>query len=228
MARDSWVSFDDLVAHRQELHSFCSLHYESLMRFRQGRSFKLYEGEILDDTEVHNLTSTATCIASLIGCPEALRPKNDLNKLARDFSSGALQRPQKKWLSEKSAPIYCRCRTLPFVVKHIPTYDDVIREHLQRIFWQVTKDPKRLAIGEVSKGARADPSNWYPENAFHTYWTLYLLDAIEERFQQEFERICSAFRRTGVRIDQLRAQMLTWARESVGYQAALHASGSPT
>jgi len=95
MADEVDVSFDDVVAYRQQLHTFCSLHYNSLIGFKQGISFKLYESETLDDTKVHNLTSTATCIASLLDCPEALRPEKiiDLSGLAHEFSVAALQRP---------------------------------------------------------------------------------------------------------------------------------------
>ena len=54
-------------------------------------------------------------------------------------------------------------------------YDDVIREHVRRILWQVEVNPKRSAIGEAAQEDGNDPSNWYPENAFHTYWTFNLL-----------------------------------------------------
>src|SRR5438093_5804460 len=113
MADEFNVGFDQLVTYRQQLRAFCSLHYNSLIGFEQGKSCKLYESEILDDAEAHNLTSSATCIASLLGCPEALLPPKiiDLTALARGFSVSALQRPQERWLSEKSARIYSRCRT---------------------------------------------------------------------------------------------------------------------
>jgi hypothetical protein len=230
MADELDVSFNDLVTYRQQLHDFCSLHYSSLFGFKSGISFKLYDGETLTGEGVHNLTSSATCIASLLGCPDSLRPpkSEDIDDLARNFSIAALDRPHKNWWSEKSAYIYCRCRALPLVVKHVPKYDDVIREHVLRILWQVEINPKRSAIGEAAQENGDDPSNWYPENAFHTYWTLYLLDALENGFRDDFSKIRSELSGASIDIDRLRTQLLAWARQTAGYQSALHAAGSPT
>jgi ATPase family associated with various cellular activities (AAA) len=139
-----------------------------------------------------------------------------------------LQRPQNRWLSEESARIYCRCRALPLVIKHIPKYDDAIREHVRRILWQIETNPKRSAIGEAAQEDGNDPSNWYPENAFHTYWTLFVLDALENRFHDNFLNIRAELSGTSIDIDRLRTQLLAWARQRAGYQSALHAAGSPT
>lgn len=231
MADELDVGFDDLVTYRQQLHKFCSLHYGSLFRFRSGISFKLYDGETLKGKGVHNLTSSATCIASLLGCPDVLRPQsrvNGINGIAREFSIAGLNRSHKRWWSEKSAHIYCRCRALPLIVKHVPTYNDVIREHVRRILWQVETNPKRSAIGEAAEEYGKDPSKWYPENAFHTYWTLYLLDGLENRFPDEFSNIRTELSGTSIDIDRLRTLLLAWARQTAGYQTALHAAGSPT
>jgi ATPase family associated with various cellular activities (AAA) len=231
MADELDLGFDDLVTYRQQLRTFCSLHYSSLIGFRQGKSFKLNESEVLDDRKVHNLTSSATCLASLLDCPTVLLPPNakaELTALASEFSMLALRRPQKRWVSEESASVYCRCRTLPFIVEHAPNYDHVICAHLEHILWQVANDPKRLAIGEASKDDGPNPANWYPENAFYTYWTFYLLSVIEQRFPSDFAKIPNKWRLSGIDIDRLRAEMLTWARHTAGYQSALHASGSPT
>jgi hypothetical protein len=54
MADELDVSFDDLVTYRQQLHNFCSLHYDSLFGFKSGISFKLYEGETFIGEGVHN------------------------------------------------------------------------------------------------------------------------------------------------------------------------------
>lgn len=235
MADELDINFDDLVTYRQQLHDFCSLHYSSLFGFKSGLSFRLYEGEVLTGEGIENLTSTATCITSLLGCPDALRPKkiadieiDDIKEVARQFSIAALQRTQGDWKSEGQARIYCRCRALPLVVKHVPEYSDVIREHLEQIVWQIEVDPKRSAIGEAAEEYGRDPSKWYPENAFHTYWTLYLLDVIEDRFPSDFSNIRAKLNGTSIDVERLRTQMLTWARQTAGYQSALHAAGSPT
>src|SRR5262249_12346620 len=151
--------FKDLVTYRQQLRDFCSLHYSSLFGFKSGISFKLYDGETLTGEGVHNLTSSATCIASLLGCPDALRPAkvDDINHIARQFSIAALDRPHQNWKSEGSARIYSRCRALPLVIKHAPKYNDVIREHVERILWQIESNPKRSAIGEAAEEDGNDP-----------------------------------------------------------------------
>src|SRR5438477_2324124 len=117
MADEPALTFDELVTVRERLQRFCALHYPSLAAFREGISFKFDLDDVISDAEAHHLSTSATCIESLLECPDGFRPKPamDLVALARDFGASALKRPHDEWRSEDAADIYCRCRTLPLV-----------------------------------------------------------------------------------------------------------------
>jgi hypothetical protein len=51
---------------------------------------------------------------------------------------------------------------------------------------------------------------------------------LKRKFKDEFEDLRKKFKSTRFNIDRLRAEMLTWARQTAGYQVALHSCGSPT
>src|SRR6266496_3258827 len=225
MADEPAISFDELVVYRQELYRFCTGHVDSLTAFHNGISFKLNTQERKLGPRDRHLSSSATCIESLLDCPPMLWAKKTLDvvKLARRFGLSALRRSPKRWTSDGSAPIYCRCRTLPLIVSHLPEYQPTVRKHLETILFQLKRDPGRFAIGEASGD---DPDNWYPPNAFHTFWILHLLSTLQKRFPPNFSRLCAVFRRTRYDIERLREEMLIWAQEAAGYQIALHTSKS--
>jgi hypothetical protein len=228
MADEAKPSFDDLVASRQELYRFCTGHVESLTEFHKGISFKLNTQERKLGPRARHLSSSATCFESLLDCPPILWTKTTVDvvvKLARRFGLSALKRSAKRWTSDGSTPIYCRCRTLPLIASHLPEYQSTLRKHLETILFQLKRDPARFAIGEASGD---DPDNWYPPNAFHTFWTLHLLSTLEKRFPPNFNRLSAAFRGTRYDIERLRQEMLIWAQEAAGYQIALHTSKSST
>ena len=191
-------------------------------------SFKLNTGERkLEKKKARHLSSSATCVESLLECPPILWSPNSIDplKLARDFALAALKRSPKKWTSDGSAPIYCRCRTLLLVVKHLPQYQSGVQKHLETILSQLERDPARFAVGEAWG---KNPQNWYPANAFHTYWTLCLLSVFQKRFPDEFEGLCTALKQARYDIKKLHDEMLMWAHEAAGYQVALHTSESST
>lgn len=218
------LSFDELVIYRQKLQKFCLAHYKSLIAFQDGISFKFHLKEKRLGLKARHLSSSATCIESLLDCPGAFLPLEPINieHLATNFAHSAMMRPRKGWLSDKAAPIYCRCRTLPLVMGHITHYPVKIQQHLEYVLFQLTKDVSRLAIGEASPG-RAEP---YRPSAFHTYWFLHLLSTIEAAFPREFARIVAAFQPGRFNVDRLRAEMRIWAQRSAAYQSALHAADS--
>jgi hypothetical protein len=162
-----------------------------------------------------HLSSTATCIESLLSCPSIFRPKKgkDILNLAQRFALSAIERGHGKWLSDGSAPIYCRCRTLPLVVNHLPRYRTRIQQHLERILRQLNVDDSRFAIGEASGDRQSD---WYPPNVFHTYWTLYLLHTVETRFPDAFADLSASFKGTRLNLGRVRHEMLTWAKHFRG------------
>src|SRR5690242_185263 len=148
MDESTTVSFENLVTYRQELQDFCSAHHRSLSAFRDGISFKLSLDEPALAPGAQHLSSSATCIESLLECPHDEGPRKEVSTLAKDFAVAAMLRPGTEWLSGGSAPVYCRCRTLPLLIYHLPTYQTEIDQHLEAVLDQLKRDVSRLAIGE--------------------------------------------------------------------------------
>jgi hypothetical protein len=215
--------FADLARDRQLLQDFCKAHIPSILAFKSGPSFKLNLHERDLGTDLHHLTSTGTCIESLLDCPDEFVPEDasvDSN-MAPEFASLAINRSARNWKSEGSARIYCRCRALPFVIKHIPDYDARLARHIKTILKQLSKND-RFAIGEADPTVK-DERNWYPPNAFHTYWFLSILKELETRFSLRYERLASQ-----LSLERLKDQMLLWARAVAGRQISLHVIDSST
>lgn len=227
MADERPLSFTDLIDYRQQLSLFCREHYRSVAAFLDGLSFKLDVNEGALGPRARHLSSSATCIESLLDCPRIFVPREavDVPGLAADFSRSAVRRPHREWLSDEAARIYCRCRTLPLVVYHLPSYQKKIHQHINRILSQLELDPSRLAIGEASTDD-PDPDEWYRPNAFHTYWVLYLLHAVRDRFPDAYADIASSMESTRFNLTRVKEEMLMWAQRTAGYQVALHASDS--
>src|SRR5437016_5038362 len=107
------LSFEELTEARRALQSFCLLHVPSLLSLRSGNSFKLFPDDpsLERSRRVRHLTTTATCLSSLLDCPSRFRPSEseDLHSVYSVFARRSLRRT---WKSEGSAQIYCRCRAL--------------------------------------------------------------------------------------------------------------------
>jgi hypothetical protein len=215
--------FADLARDRQLLQEFCKAHIPSILAFKSGSSFKLNLHDRDLGTDLHHLTSTGTCIESLLDCPDEFIPDDGSieGTMASEFATLAISRQAKKWKSEGSARIYCRCRALPFVIKHIPNYDARFASHLKTILKQLSK-ADRFAIGEADPNVK-DERDWYPANAFHTYWFLSILKQLETRFNPQYERLEKRFS-----LQRLKDQMLLWSREVAGRQISLHVGASST
>lgn len=220
------LSFEELTEARRKLQSFCRLHVPSLMMVRSGISFrKLMKTETkdLDDSEFHHPTTTATCLISLFDCPPGYRTTEfkDADEIRKKISEAALRRPWEKWASEGSAGIYCRCRALPMVIRFLSSFDPKVERHLGEILGQLKTKPERFGIGEASTELPED--EWYPPNAFHTYWTLEVLDLLKSRFRSEYDRLSSP---AALDLARKADGMRVWARKQLGTQLGLH-SGSP-
>src|SRR5438874_1121208 len=103
------LNFEELTEARRLLQSFCGLHVSSVMSLRSGISFKLIptEADLTASRRVRHLTTTATCLSSLLDCPTRFRPTEfdaDLSSLLSTFAKRALRR--RNWKSEGSAGIY--------------------------------------------------------------------------------------------------------------------------
>jgi hypothetical protein len=214
------MSFDELAFRRKAVQLFCDRHALSLQAFRSGDSYKLRDEEADLAAGLHHLTSTATCIESLLDCPpKSLPPECKPEEYATAFAAAAAARKPQEWRSEGSASIYCRCRGLPLTIRFAAVeLRSAIEERISTIFSQLRAEPSRFGIGEAAPG---DRGAWYPPNAFHTYWTLELVKSFASRFENEFQ----SFAR---RISWHRHQpgMLLWARRTLGHQISLHAAQS--
>lgn len=212
--------FEDLAVERRLLQEFCESHVESVVAFRSDPSFRLHLDEE-PEPALRHLTSTSTCIESLLDCPPRLRPTYT-SKLAQDFAKNAIRREE--WKSEESAGIYCRCRALPLVVRYLSDedvidYAPLLKEHVETILKQL-KEPDRFAIGEADPEVKQ--ANWYPPNAYHTFWFLSLLEALAARFGSisiELKEVLCGRRAT---------EMQLWARSMAGRQISLHSANSQT
>src|SRR6266566_1702572 len=218
------ASFQEFAENRRRLQEFCQLHYASVAHFSAGVSFVNVWKEGKRKTKnktIEHLTSSATCFGSLLECTDSHRPQTPLNvsDLAMQYADGAIRLPQKDWVSDGSAGTYCRCRALPFVIRHIKDWNDSVVLHTSAIFKQMLTRPDRFAIGEAGRPLSED--NWYPPNAYHTYWTLELLSALGGRFKRKFDAISRKLHLTTL-FDKMRI----WARETLGSQVSLHSAGS--
>lgn len=210
------LSFEELTDARRSLQNSCLLHVPSLLSLRSGNSFKLFPDDpsLERSRRVRHLTTTATCLSSLLECPPRFWPTEFevVDPLCVIFARKSLHR---RWKSEGSAQIYCRCRALPLVIKFSEGFDPLIEEHLLRILAQLKKKPDRFGIGEADPDQ--DEEDWSPPNAFHTYWTLDILSELEKKFPSVYKRISKK-----VGLPLKREGMLSWTRQRLGYEISLH------
>src|SRR5437660_391596 len=70
---ETMPDFQEFADFRHRLQEFCASHVLSLEDFKSDPSFKLHVGDTLG-TELRHLTTTSTCIQSLLDCPLSERP----------------------------------------------------------------------------------------------------------------------------------------------------------
>lgn len=211
---------------RARLQEFCRPHFRSVRAFRAPKhdSFRVTESETFEcePLSVRHLSTTATCIESLLACPVEKDDREALEKLARGFAARALERPTDKWLSEGSAPVYCCVRTLPIVMSYASEGCEAkIRELLLTVLQQ-TRELGRFGFGETTGNHDkvSDRAIYFPPTAYHTYWTLLCL----ERFQSKFLNATSI---GDFQLDVVIAGAKFWSLGQLGYEIALHAARSP-
>jgi len=217
------LSFEELTEARRSLRDFCLLHVPSLMSVQSGISFKLLPSEEknLDDGELHHPTTTATCLNSIFDCPTRYRvgDMNRADQAKASFSRAAFRRTD--WTSEGSASVYCRCRAFPTVINLAPEYDKSIEIRIGEILGQLRTKPDRFAIGEAD--ATRDQKEWYPPNAFHTFWTLEVLELLKIKYKTVYDQLSGS---NELDLEHRRSGMLLWGRQRLGFQLGLH-SASP-
>src|SRR5713226_2553282 len=183
------ITFEQFAEKRRLLQDFCSLHYPSVEHFYRGLSFAINDDEQITANSVRHLTSTATCYSSLFACPSRFKPSGSqaVEGVASRYADKAIELPAHRWKSDGSAHVYCRCRALPFVIRNLPRWHESIVGHIRIILRQMADDPERFAIGEADPGEPKE--KWYRPNAYHTFWTLRVLEELENAFPKQFEKL---------------------------------------
>jgi len=221
------LTFEQLTEARRSLQTFCLLHVPSLIGVQAGISFKLLPSEQknLDDRELHHPTTTATCLSSLFDCPPRYRTGEfeRAEAVRSAFSEAAFRRDD--WTSEGSAGVYCRCRAFPAVITFSDSFDERIETHLKEILGQLDKTPGRFGVGEA--GATLPEDQWYPPNAFHTYWTLEILGRMKANpeYKAGYERLSHP---KALDLNRKCDGMVLWARQQLGTQLGLHSASPPS
>lgn len=229
------VNFEYLAQHRKLLQEFCSLHAACLIPFFREK-WGIFALNVADDPDsFKHITSTATCFSSLDLCPEAENTIGTLNfrELGAKFAQTAIeQNVLRKWKSDGKAEVYCSCRGLPYVLSQLQGWHKNLDIHLRRISYQLREKEQpeaRFAIGEApppqsrdQRKRKKETDGWYEPNAYHTYWTIELLEQLGSgKFKND-----SSKSRNYEFLRQRIPQFKLWARQQLGLQVALHAGGS--
>jgi hypothetical protein len=223
------ISFEYLAQYRRLLQEFCTLQAAGLIPFFRENwgIFALHAGD--DPGRFRHITSTATCFSSLDLCPEAEGVIGTLNfpRLGAAFAETAIGKEVKEWKSDGRAEVYCSCRGLPFVLSKLPEWHANIDQHLCRIAYQLKEQQTRFAIGEAAPPRDGHKKEdeidaWYEPNAYHTFWTLELLQELsrDELSAYRPKREDHAFLCDHIPLLKL------WARQQLGLQVALHSGKS--
>jgi hypothetical protein len=130
---------------------------------------------------------------------------------------------RRDWKSEGSASVYCRCRALPTVISSSDGFDKRIEKHVEVILGQLKRKPDRFGIGEADSAMPV--AQWYPPNAFHTYWTIEIIDLLGKHHKAAFKRLSHP---KVLDLKRRRKGMLLWGRQRLGSQIALHSASPPS
>ena len=190
-----------------------------MFHFHTGFSFVNVEEPRTDSREPEHLTSSATCYTSLLECPKKPEKTPLTPALRSEYADAAINLPQSEWVSDGSAGTYCRCRALPFVIRHLTAWHENVSAHVEAIFEQMSMKSNRFSIGEA--GSPLDQKDWYPPNGYHPYWALELLGALEDTFPYQFGQL-----EERLKLDKLKEKMHFWSKEALVTQVSLHSANS--
>lgn len=255
--------FKELASLRKELQDKCKKkHYDDLWHFQEGLGFEEFSPEDNStDEEAKNKINnnlhksiTATCIESLMEIPDMLLPDNSENKLQindlkNKYVEKVLELNWEEIDETDSTGIYDRCRVLPLIIitkkEFIEPNDPKhtkIQDLISYILLQMKQDKKRKAIGEVKyDGKRND--YWYPENAYHTFYTLKTIelfsDIAEKNEEGELiirdrlnnngkvdETKVDETRKEEIIISEKKTELIDWSIEFLAKQIAYHDTDS--
>jgi len=214
------------------------------MYFSAGLSFYLSTDEQpqIKAEALRHITSTATAYCSLRSCPEDFRYANDsgvrshkaavsrpdidvlgLDGKAQRFADGILALKLNEWISDESARVYCECRALPFAIDNATAWHSAIDDHIRHALAQLdpTKSDGRVAVGEASPERARD--EWYPPNAYHTFWALKALACYKDRYRDHYNALDEE-----LHLSTKIVTMRQWARQVLAFQTSLHSAHSST
>ena len=227
------ISFDYLAKHRKLLREFCRFHVPSLMPFASDSDEYAVFGVTGKPAKFGHITSTSTCFSSLDLCPGELshKKRSYFESLGKKYAESAIEAdPEKVWLSDSAAFVYCSCRGLPYVLTRLDGWHSRIEDHLRRFIYQlepVEGKQRRFAIGEAKPPSGSETlddvrGSWYPSNAYHTYWALETLRILRDKKFAKGREESSNFQT----LSNAEEQMRLWARQQLGVQIALHVGKS--
>lgn len=238
----------DLTRLRAELREYVVPHYASLMHFHtegfflntspvSGADDALPQTALEiddpldldaepplppDERQVKGLTTTFTCLESLLEVPtygsadEATARQTKSFELLWAFGDRALSRPT-DWQSEGAARTYCRVRSLAPLLRHhgqlTEAQSHTATELLKRAWAHVRPVPGFDGIFEVGDRPLAlNEASRYPPNAYLSYWALEALLFAPVEVQSELE--------------EQRQIVELWLEKTLGLQISLHAATS--
>lgn len=182
------LEFEELASMREELREFVLGHGVSVWHFwdENNKMFRSHEGDTStsdpSERSVRRLTTTFSCIESLLeAAPSESRAR--AQTLLDDYAPLALAHGG-DWLSEGSAWVYCRARSLGMLARYGRQYvlnDDDSKANARRLSQQVW-DSKDKATGSFGiHESTVDPfgepdgkaeRGGYPANAYLTFWAM--------------------------------------------------------
>ena len=217
--------FDELAGARGRIKAFVRRHQGSVESFYDGsQTFNIALGTQRapdPSRKVRGLTSTFTCLESLVEAADPQSNKqdrhNDLSRL-KSFATLALANPE-DWSSESSAWIYCRVRSLATIVRYAP---EALAEHATNASsllgdaWDATDHALGGSYGvreRTTPPGDADQEPRYFANAYLTYWTLLVTSQASTLTLPDAQlKIKSAS---------------DWLVQNLAEQVAFHAASSP-
>lgn len=191
--------------------------------------------------KVHRLTSTVTCIESILEAPASdVRDGETWTNahgegLLKEFMFHALT-DTNGWQSDSAAWVYCRVRTIGCALRLVgadPAWDGPRKDNLKQLITEAWKsrydDGGSFGLRESTDPPLGNPAleqesgpRQYPANAFLTYWGLLAATLAEKEGllpdKEDPESVFTSGRARNAALD--------WLRECLASQVAFHFSGA--
>jgi hypothetical protein len=226
------TDLDELSKARQDINNLVLIGERSIRHFYDdGQAVfavtqdELERGIESDPRTVRRLTTTVTCLESMLESPD--RPWSKVDRawakaaLASFTKTALLPQNRESWKSEDAARVYCRVRTLGSLLRLQPdvaagaTKRGPIAKLLHEA-WE-SRDDTRGSFG-LREATDDDSLKWkgtagerqYPPNAYLTYWGL----------------LANAYAGKAAVANPLRLAAVDWLQKDLGFQISFHTTGS--